>query len=184
MTLLAWHGRQAVALRATALLFSVAFMDGCMVRAGDAPPPAAPVVAAAPVAPAPAVVAAPNTTRPAVEAPAANGAPPARVVQNGVASAPPAPAVGPPAASAPPAGAYVDEPAVVVNSAPPAARVEIAPPAPGPGYAWIPGHWAWRGSWVWVAGSWRPIPAGYHQWVRGQWLLQGTSFRWQPGHWA
>jgi hypothetical protein len=33
----------------------------------------------------------------------------------------------------------------------PPARAEAIPPSPGPGYNWVPGHWAWRGvSWQWI----------------------------------
>ena len=55
------------------------------------------------------------------------------------------------------AGCIVAEPPPVVQQPPPSppARVEVAPAPPGPGYVWVPGHWAWRGprrGYVWVAG--------------------------------
>src|SRR5206468_3756049 len=45
------------------------------------------------------------------------------------------------------AGCIVAEPPPVVQQPPPSppARVEVAPAPPGPGYVWVPGHWAWRG---------------------------------------
>jgi hypothetical protein len=162
-----------------------------------APAPVAAPVAAAPIVAAPATAPARQqpgeTYRPTVEAPTA----PARgPTYGGAASAPPAThvatapaagvAVAPAAgvASAPPASGYADDPAIVVNGAPPAPRVEYAPPMPGAGYAWVPGHWAWRGSWVWAPGGWKPIPAGRRQWVAGAWVTQGAQSRWQPGYWA
>jgi WXXGXW repeat (2 copies) len=162
--------------------------------AQSAPLAVAPAPAPAPVAPA-AIVAAPavaparqqagETYRPTVEAPTA----PTRFqASNGTASAPAAthvavaPAAG--AATAPPAGGYADDPSIVVNGAPPPPRPELASPTPGAGYAWVSGHWAWRGSWVWAPGSWKPIPAGRRQWVAGAWIAQGTQSRWQPGYWA
>jgi hypothetical protein len=150
--------------------------------------PAPVPVAAAPVAAAPAAAPAAqpiSNYRPTVEAPSAAARAPS---SSGAASAPPAthvaaaPAAG--VASAPPAGGYVDDPAVVVGTAPPAPRAELMSPSPGAGFAWVPGHWAWRSSWLWVPGSWKQIPAGRRQWVAGQWLAQASQYRWQPGYWA
>jgi hypothetical protein len=181
-------------------------LGGCTFHEDSEPPAQSAPVAIAP-APAPAPVSTPAVAtapaaaapaqgtayRPAVEAPNA----PARAsASNGAASAPPAThvatapaagvAVAPPAgvASAPAAGGYVDDPAVVVNTVPPPPRPDLLSRSPGPAYAWVPGHWAWRNAWVWVAGSFQVIPAGRHQWVAGQWLPQGGQYRWQPGYWA
>src|SRR5215475_9275790 len=46
------------------------------------------------------------------------------------------------------------QPAVIIErGVMPAPRVEVIPAVPGPGYNWVPGHWAWRGTgWVWIAG--------------------------------
>ena len=42
---------------------------------------------------------------------------------------------------------------VIVEKAMPAPIVEVVPAAPGAGYNWVPGHWAWRGgAWFWVKG--------------------------------
>src|SRR5215475_10996957 len=42
---------------------------------------------------------------------------------------------------------------VVERGVMPPPRVEVVPAVPGPGYNWVPGHWAWRGTgWVWIAG--------------------------------
>ena len=38
------------------------------------------------------------------------------------------------------------QPAVIIErGVMPAPRVEVIPAVPGPGYNWVPGHWAWRG---------------------------------------
>jgi WXXGXW repeat (2 copies) len=50
------------------------------------------------------------------------------------------------------AGAAAAQP-VIVEKAMPAPIVEVVPAAPGAGYNWVPGHWAWRGgAWFWVKG--------------------------------
>jgi hypothetical protein len=41
-----------------------------------------------------------------------------------------------------------EQPAEVVTEAPPAPQVEVQVVAPGPGYVWTPGYWAWHGRWV------------------------------------
>jgi hypothetical protein len=71
---------------------------------------------------------------------------------------------------------------------------------PGPDYAWVQGHWAWRGdAWAWQAGHWRvgparpmptliveeyiapPSPA--HYWVAGHWVWRDNDWAWVRGHW-
>jgi hypothetical protein len=66
---------------------------------------------------------------------------------------------------------------VVVDVAPPAARVE-AVPAARRGYAWVPGYWNWAGRrHVWVPGNWVRERRGYvyaePRWVErdGRWAL-------------
>ena len=73
---------------------------------------------------------------------------------------------------------------VIVEKAMPAPIIEVVPAAPGAGYNWVPGHWAWRGgAWFWVKGHHirgvvavmpapvvevipaRPSPA--HVWIKG-----------------
>jgi len=68
----------------------------------------------------------------------------------------------------------------------PAPIVEVVPPLPRVGFAWVPGHWVWRqGAWFWVKGHYvegvvpampapvvevRPVaPAPEYVWVRGHW---------------
>jgi hypothetical protein len=89
---------------------------------------------------------------------------------------------------------------VVVERAMPAPRVEVIPATPGPGYNWVPGHWAWRGvEWVWIPGHHirgvvpaipaeivevvpaRPSPG--HVWVKGHHVFEGGRWVWHPGVW-
>ena len=51
-------------------------------------------------------------------------------------------------------GIAAAQPAIIVErGVMPAPRVEVIPVAPGAGYNWVPGHWAWRErGWVWIAG--------------------------------
>jgi hypothetical protein len=79
---------------------------------------------------------------------------------------------------------------VIAPNPPPQAEVELKPPPPQnePNAVWQPGHWRWLGQngaqWEWMAGSYVMPPAGYHQWVPGQWSLQTGGWAWIEGHWA
>jgi hypothetical protein len=58
----------------------------------------------------------------------------------------------------------------VVATEPPPVRVETYGPAPGPGYVWVGGYWAWRG--------------GGHEWVPGHWERGRPHYRWVPHRWV
>ncbi len=93
------------------------------------------------------------------------------------------------------------QPAVIVErGVMPAPRVEVIPTAPGAGYNWVPGHWAWRGAtWVWIPGHHirgvvaaipaevvevvpgRPGPQ--HYWVKGHHVFEGGRWVWHRGVW-
>lgn len=78
----------------------------------------------------------------------------------------------------PPAGA------VFVRVGPPAYREEVIGVAPGPGYVWVAGYWAWGGAdYYWVPGRWvaRPYPRAV--WVPGRWRAHRHSWYWVEGHW-
>jgi hypothetical protein len=68
---------------------------------------------------------------------------------------------------------------VVVAAPPPPVYQETVYAAPAPGYVLVPGHWSWRGRWVWIRGEWvmPPQPGAY--WVAG--AYQGQN--WVEGHW-
>src|SRR5262245_45015703 len=85
------------------------------------------------------------------------------------------------AVEAKPAGPAYTE--VVVTQAPPAKKVEAKSVAPGSGYVWIDGHWAWsKGAWVWVAGHWVKARAGY-VWVEPQYVEQYGKRLYVEGGW-
>lgn len=88
---------------------------------------------------------------------------------------------------------------VIVERPMPAPLVE-AVPAPRAGFAWVPGHWVWRGAdWFWVRGHYfegvvpampgpivevrPPAPSPAHVWVRGHWGWEGARWNWHPGVW-
>jgi WXXGXW repeat (2 copies) len=64
----------------------------------------------------------------------------------------------------------------------------VVPAAPGAGYNWVPGHWAWRGG-VWFAPVPAPIvevvparPSPAH-WIKGHHVYEGGRWVWHPGIW-
>lgn len=61
---------------------------------------------------------------------------------------------------------------------------ETIPPPPGANATWVPGHWEWNGTWVWVPGYYTIKPAAEATWVSGHWK-QGLfgNWRWIAGHW-
>ena len=57
---------------------------------------------------------------------------------------------------------------IVVQIAPPAARVEVVP-APRTGYVWAPGYWGWRNN--------------KHYWVNGHYIRERHGYHWVPDRW-
>jgi len=75
-------------------------------------------------------------------------------------------------------------PVVVATEAPPPPREEVVPVAPGPGYVWVRGHWAWRDRWVWAPGHWEQRRAG-RDFIPGHWQQRRDgSWFYVEGHWA
>jgi hypothetical protein len=76
---------------------------------------------------------------------------------------------------------------VAQKIAPPAPLAEVQPPAPAAltNAVWAPGHWEWRGTWVWVPGEYHVVANPQAVWVAGAWdaATDGT-WRWNPAHWA
>jgi hypothetical protein len=71
---------------------------------------------------------------------------------------------------------------VIVRTAPPPPREEMAPAA-RKGYVWRAGHWDWRGNkYVWVKGSWVKARRGYH-YVQPAWVEDNGRWRRNPGAW-
>lgn len=77
-----------------------------------------------------------------------------------------------------------------VGFGPPAVPVarEVVAPCPGPGYAWVAGHWGWHRAYGyrWVGGVWLRPPYPHAVWVgprfvagpRGRFFYHGYWRRW------
>ncbi|HEX4157370.1 MAG TPA: hypothetical protein VHY79_02770 [Rhizomicrobium sp.] len=75
--------------------------------------------------------------------------------------------------------------AVFVHLRPPAARAEVIPSRPHPGWVWAPGYWRWLGRrWAWVGGYWANPPYVGAVWIPGHWVHRPLGWVWIPGHWA
>jgi hypothetical protein len=77
------------------------------------------------------------------------------------------------------------QPPIPYGAVPPP-RYEAVPPAPGPRYAWEPGHWHWDGvRYVWIRGRYVIREARYHRWEEGRWVWSPPAGRWvwRPAHW-
>ena len=71
---------------------------------------------------------------------------------------------------------------IISESAPPAPKVEIMPPARD-GYVWSPGHWEWSGhSYYWIGGSWVVQRRGAH-YVPSSWEQRGAQWHFVKEHW-
>ena len=73
--------------------------------------------------------------------------------------------------------------AVYVVDRPPPVRHDRRPPPPGPGLAWIGGHYRWDGQYVWVPGHWERVPRSRHTWAAGHWQQTRRGWIWIEGHW-
>jgi hypothetical protein len=72
---------------------------------------------------------------------------------------------------------------VTVAQAPPQPVVETVVVAPGPGYVWVGGEWAWRGGWVWVPGYWAWPPRPSAVWVGGYYYHGPRGHYYVRGYW-
>ena len=71
------------------------------------------------------------------------------------------------------------------NAPPPAMQAEQPPPAPGPGFTWIPGFWNWTGNqYAWTPGRWEQPPQPAQTWQAPAWERDGNRFRFRPGRWG
>src|SRR6201996_2958964 len=72
--------------------------------------------------------------------------------------------------------------------APPAIPEYDQPPAPGDGYIWTPGYWAWDASandYYWIDGAWVMPPYTGALWTPGWWGPgYGGGFLWNAGYWG
>lgn len=74
---------------------------------------------------------------------------------------------------------------ISVRIGPPALPVYAQPVAPGPGYLWTPGYWAWNddGGYYWVPGTWVVAPVGL-LWTPGYWGWNAGFYGWHAGYWG
>ncbi len=76
---------------------------------------------------------------------------------------------------------------ISVGVPPPPLPVYMQPVAPGPGYIWTPGYWAWEpsyGDYYWVPGTWVMPPQVGLLWTPGWWGRSEGRYRWHPGYWG
>lgn len=72
-----------------------------------------------------------------------------------------------------------------VGIAPPALPVYVQPVAPGPGYIWTPGYWAYGpDGYYWVPGTWVVAPYVGALWTPGYWAWGGSGYLWRAGYWG
>jgi hypothetical protein len=71
---------------------------------------------------------------------------------------------------------------IIVEVAPPPARVEVVP-GPRHGYVWAPGYWRWNGrKHVWVSGSWARERHCYH-YNPYRWEERNGKWHFEEGGW-
>lgn len=69
--------------------------------------------------------------------------------------------------------------------APPPLPVYSMPPAPYPGWQWIPGYWGWGSyGYYWIPGYWTAPPAVGLYWTPGYWGYSNGYYGWNPGYWG
>jgi hypothetical protein len=74
---------------------------------------------------------------------------------------------------------------VSVAIAPPPLPVYVQPLAPGPGYIWTPGYWAYGPyGYYWVPGTWVLAPFAGALWTPGYWGWSNGLYLWNAGYWG
>jgi WXXGXW repeat (2 copies) len=72
-----------------------------------------------------------------------------------------------------------------IEQAPPAIPDYAQPEAPGDGYIWTPGYWAWTGEgYEWVNGAWVNAPYTGALWTPGYWGDGYNGYYWNAGYWG
>ena len=72
-----------------------------------------------------------------------------------------------------------------VAQAPPPIPEYEQPLAPGDGYLWTPGYWAFGpAGYYWVPGAWQLAPYTGALFTPGYWAYAPIGFYWNPGYWA
>ena len=86
---------------------------------------------------------------------------------------------------APDDSGYAEMPTQQATEPPPALPDYDQPPAPGDGYIWTPGYWAWGpDGYYWVPGAWVEPPYEAALWTPGYWGFYGGRYLFYPGHWG
>jgi hypothetical protein len=71
------------------------------------------------------------------------------------------------------------------TQAPPPLPEYDQPPAPGSGYIWTPGYWAWGPSgYYWVPGAWVEAPYYGALWTPPYWGWNNGRYRFHHGYWG
>jgi hypothetical protein len=74
---------------------------------------------------------------------------------------------------------------LIVDQAPPPAKMETRTLAPSVTHAWVPGYWYWSGQgWIWIGGTWIIPPHSGVVWVGPHWVQRGTIWVFVGGGWA
>jgi len=74
---------------------------------------------------------------------------------------------------------------VSVTVAPPPLPVYAQPVAPGAGYIWTPGYWAYGPEgYFWVPGTWVIAPFAGALWTPGYWAWGNGVYGWRAGYWG
>jgi len=74
---------------------------------------------------------------------------------------------------------------IAVSFGPPPLPYYPQPYAPGPGYIWTPGYWAYGPyGYYWVPGTWVLAPAIGLLWTPGWWGWDSGFYRWHHGYWG
>jgi hypothetical protein len=88
-------------------------------------------------------------------------------------------------ALAAPLASAADEVRIFVETAPPAAKVSVAPSPARVGYVWSPGYWNWSGSaYVWTEGTWIAVAEPTKKWIAPTWTQEGNKWYFTAGHWG
>jgi hypothetical protein len=75
--------------------------------------------------------------------------------------------------------------AITIRIAPPELPVYDQPIAPGDGYIWTPGYWAYGDDdYYWVPGTWVMAPEVGYLWTPGYWGGDGDDYIFHEGYWG
>jgi hypothetical protein len=72
---------------------------------------------------------------------------------------------------------------VIVDLAPPPAKIVARAPPPRPGHVYVPGYWSWdNGHYVWTEETWVEERPGF-RYAPPTWVPEEKRYRFVPGHW-